>query len=109
MDEITLAQTFVPLVAAIIFTIFSIKTTQEVISEKANSVLAPVWCILAFICWIAFGLVNLYGTTTDYLAGTAWLYFGISVIFFPVLFFANLLTLLKVSGDMKEQHEMELK
>lgn len=109
MDAISLIQTIIPLVVAIVFSMIAITDIKGIIDEKNHSVLAPVWCLLSFICWVGYGIVNLYATTTMYLAALAWLYIGIGLIFFPMLFFVALLTNIKVAGDKKEQHEMDLK
>ena len=113
MDAYSLIQSIIPLMLAIVFTAISIRSTEEVIVEKVNSVLAPVWCMLAFICWVGYGIVNIYGTTTDYLANFSWLYIGIGLIFFPILFFVTLLMNLKVSAKLKEDEaevrEMEMR
>lgn len=108
MDAISIVQTVIPFCLAIIFTCLSVMDIKEMVSEKAQSVFAPIWCFLAFICWVTFGIVNLYATTLDYFAGLAWLYVSIGLLFFPVLFIAAILLNLRISGDMKEANEMKL-
>jgi hypothetical protein len=112
MDALALVQSIVPLILAIIFTAMAVSGTERIIVEEVNSVLTPIWCFLAFLTWVGYGIINIYGATLDYLAGYSWLYIGIGLIFFPVLFFVSLLMNLKVSGKLKaeeaEVHEMEM-
>jgi hypothetical protein len=112
MDAISLVQTVIPLIVAIIFSSMSVVDVKGLVDEKAKSVLAPLWCFIAFLGWIFFGIVNLYATTSDYLSNLAWLYIGIGLIFFPVLFLVALLMNLKVSAklnaDEAEVREMEM-
>lgn len=107
MDAISLVQTIIPLMLAIIFTIISVKSLEELILEQIQSVLAPIWCLLASVFWITFGVVNIYGTTTDYLSVFSFGYIGIGLLFLGLTPVAVLLDI-KLSAADRRQRDMDL-
>jgi hypothetical protein len=107
MDSFSLLQSVVPLIIAIIFTVISIKGMEELINERVHSVLAPIWCFLAGFTWMAYGIINVFGTTLDYFASFSYLYVGLGIIFFILMVVAVLLNF-HLSSSEKRNKEMEM-
>ena len=108
MDAISLIQTIVPVIVAIIFTVISIADIKEQFMEKTKTSLTPIWCIIAGLGWMLFGITTIYGTTTEYLAPLTFLYFGVGFLFFPILFFASIIQNITLTGKEQEANEMRL-
>jgi uncharacterized membrane protein len=108
MDAISILLTAVPLVTGVIFMAMSVADLKEMFENKVRSVLAPLWCFFAGLSWIVFGVVSVYGTTTDYLAPLSFLYFGLGFTFFPILFFATIILNVNLSGQEQKANEMRL-
>lgn len=107
MDAISIIQTILPAIIAIIFTGISAFDLKEQYMEKQKTSLTPIWCIIAGLGWIFFGITQLYGTTTSYLITLTWLYFGVGFLFFPILFFASIIQNLTLTGKQRERDETE--
>jgi drug/metabolite transporter (DMT)-like permease len=105
LDSISLIETVVPLLVAVIFTAISVVDIKKLFDEKVSSNLTPLWCFIGGFSWIAFGIVNLYGATTSYLVTFTWLYFAIGFIFFPILFFATMIQNINLTGNQRKADE----
>jgi|WetSurMetagenome_2_1015567.scaffolds.fasta_scaffold115077_3 hypothetical protein len=108
MDAWTLVQTFIPLVLALIFSIISIPSLKELIENKAKSVFTPVWCFLAGIFWFFFAIVNIYGSTIDYMSTFSFIYVGIGFLFMALFVYAIILNI-QLSSEQKSSYENEMK
>lgn len=111
MDAISIIQTVIPLVVALPFTVIAIVSLESLIRNEVHSVLAPVWCLIASFSWIAWGIINLYGTTTDYLSGYNWLLVGIGIFFLILCFVAVALDIklaAKTDSTRKDAEEMQV-
>jgi hypothetical protein len=108
MDAISLIGTILPAVIALVFTGISVADLKEQFMEKAKTTLTPLWCFIAGLCWIVFGIVSLYGTTTEYLIPLTFIYFGIGFLFFPIIFFASIIQNITLTGRQRERDETEV-
>jgi hypothetical protein len=108
MDALSLIQTVLPIIIAIIFTIITIADLKEQFMEKTKTSLTPLWCFIAGLGWIFFAITSLYGTTTEYLIPLTYLYFGIGFLLFPVLFMASIIQNITLTGKQRERDETEV-
>ena len=107
MDAISLVLTIIPLMLAVIFTMLSVKSLEELILEQVQSVLAPLWCALAAIFWTGFAIVSTYMVTIDYLANFGYAYAGVAVLFW-VLFPVSILLDINLAASDKKKRDMDL-
>lgn len=111
MDAISLIQTVLPIIVALPFTVISIVSLEKLIAEDVESVLTPIWCFVASFSWIATGIVNIYGVTTQYLTGYSWLFIGLGMIFLilaVVALFLDIKLAARTNSAKKEADEMRV-
>jgi hypothetical protein len=108
MDAFTLVISIVPLMIGIVFSAITIMDVKEMFAEKTRSVLTPVWCAIAGLSWIFFGIVSIYGDTSTYLYSLGYFFMAIGLLFFPILFFVTIFQSITLSGKEKEANEMRL-
>lgn len=107
MDFIDLIQIALP----ITFTVISIVSLEKLIADKVESVLTPVWCFIASFSWIATGILNIYGATTDYFVAYSWLFIGVGILFLFLAVYALFLDIklaARTDSQRKEEDEMRI-
>lgn len=107
MDAISLIETIIPLMVAIIFSLLSLNDIRDLIEERVSSVLAPIFCLIAAIFWTIFSIASLYVTTTDYLASFSYAYMGIAMVFW-ILFPTTIFLDIKLSATDKKRKELDM-
>lgn len=107
MDAISLIQSVIPLVVAIIFTGISIGSLEGLMAQRKENVLAPLWCFVAGIAWIGFGIVNVYGLTTQYFSAFTWLYYGLGALF-NILAVTAIIIDVQIGADQKKAKEKDI-
>lgn len=108
MDAISLIQSIIPLLLAIIFSMISIPSLEELVLKKTKSVLAPVWTLLASLFWFFFAIITVYVATLDYFAAFSYVYIGIGFIFMA-LFVTAIILNLHLSTNEKSSYENEMR
>jgi hypothetical protein len=111
MDSISLIQTMLPIIVALPFTVISIVSLEKLIADKVESVLTPLWCFFASFSWIATGLLNIYGVTTQYFVAFSWLFIGLGLMFLILAFYALVLDIklaARTDSQRREEDEMRL-
>lgn len=111
MDAISLIQTVLPIIVALPFTVISIVSLEKLIADKVESVLTPIWCFFASFSWIAAGVLNIYGVTTQYFVAFSWLFIGLGMMFLilaVVALFLDIKLAARTNSVKKESDEMRI-
>lgn len=111
MDAISIIQTVLPIVIGLPFTFYALFEFKQVMLQEIDGILAPVWCLLSSIIWFSAGVVNIYAVTTDYLANFGWLFLGIGLLLFILMWvslFMSIKLVARTNANKKEDEEMRL-
>jgi len=108
MDDITLLQTLISILLAIIFTAFAVNGVSFSEEEGHIAPTTTIWCMLAGICWYAFAFISIALTTTTFFYSFSYMLFAVGFIFFPVLTFYTLFLSIKQAAEVRREKESSM-